>query len=305
MLNCRGALFGLDARLALVVGGVMALALTAQTVSRLQGDRISQAKTQVEAIAEGLKDRYQAASSMTFDTDLATLGTSGYLNPFTTLGSWLGFDPARDPWGNNLTVAIESGGDTRQLRGFSIPLQLGIVVSAGPDGVFQSTVTAPTVASFETWAPAGDDIGIKFNTAADDEKRALQAQAQLRDISQALWAVAQRNLASNSTYCETPANQTTDRCDVIDGTTDAYFDGEERWLNYYPLEVGDTAPSYTTATSGTARTSGNLASMQALVGTDLGLPTAWAQDSWGRVLRYDSNAYDSTTPPYAAVVWYQ
>ena len=301
----RGAIFGLDARLALAVGGIMALALSSQMVSQIRGDRVTAARTQVLELREALVKRFSNGQTLTFDTNLTTLATSGYLDAFTTLRSWAGFNPGLDPWGNALVVRIESGGVTRTVRGYTLPIQMGFIVSAGPDGTFQSTTTAPTQAQYEAWLPAGDDIGLKFNTLPQDLQNVALAQERLRLIAAALETQRLKREQENDVYCDTLANQTGARCDVVDGTNDAYYTGEEMGLNYYPLETADTAPSYTTALGGTARTSGNVASMENFLDQDLGLPINWVRDPWGRVLRYNSNVGNRLSPPYFAMVWYE
>lgn len=327
----RGAIFGLDVRLAIVIAGLMATAISAEMLSNFEGERQVKSDRKTENVRDALLTRYANSATTIFTSDASTLLQGGYLD--NNQGYYAGDAAAQsnlDSWGTALAVPVVSA--TKTIYGMPVTSHFGVVASAGPDRVFQSATTLANEAAYRSWTLSGDDVGLKFNTILIDRDRVLRMQTQLRRIMEALATYAQRAESTAASAClaancgcddlapTTCSVASVGYCDV---TGDTYYCGqEERMYNFYPTEAAEVTanPSraFSVVRSFTTYTSGNLASMQALM-TLIGLPTAYAQDPWGRTLQYDSNAYDSiTTPvnpstvtttaspaPYVAAVWFQ
>lgn len=313
----RGAIFGLDLRMAIVIVGLMATAISTEFLTDFEGDRQETAIKKTELLRDALLSRYASSTTSTFTSTLNTLFTEGYLDAQSGYFSGNSAEQAgTDPWGTNYTVSVVSA--TKTILGASVTSHFGILVSAGADRTFQSATTIASEAAFQTWAPAGDDIGLKFNTVLLDRNRVLLMQQRLRTIMDALVTFAQRTEASVATACVAANCGCDDAAPVTcaslslaycDRTGDGYYcNNEERMMNFYPTDstenFSNPSLAYRTVRGFTTYTSGNLASMQALM-TLIGLPTSFAQDQWGRTLRYDSNEYNTTAAPYTASVWYQ
>lgn len=333
----RGAIFGLDVRMAIVIGGLMAVALSTEMLSDFEGDRTLKTEKRLEQVRDALLGRYSDSATTTFTSTLGTLFSAGYLETNDAYYAQQVSDQgAVDAWGSNLTVNVVS--NTKTIMGASVTSHFGILLSPGPDKVYQTATSIANESAFQTWAPTGDDVGLKFNTVLLDRDRVVRMQNQLKRIMEAITTYAQRAEATMVTACTastcnctpgtgacsttcTAASPTVPYCDRTGDTY--YYPLEEKFYNFYPTDSVESAASaassmpwaYSQVRSFTTYTSGNLASMQALM-TLVGLPTSFASDPWGRTLRYDSNEYDvaviaastaTTAAPlgYTASVWYQ
>lgn len=309
----RGAIFGLDIRMAIVIGGLMAVALSAEMISDFEGNRQTRTERTLENLRDALIDRYSGTTSSTFTNTLETL-YDGQAQNLVRYGEASGAE-AVDGWGQTLAVSTTSA--TENLLGVSVTVHYGIIVSSGPNKTFNSSTIVANRAAYQAWAPVGDDFGIKFNTVLVERDRIVRMREQQRVIMEALAAYAQRREAehtaictASSCNCNTDANNCTSLgVPYCDRTSDhLYCPGEEKLYNFYPTDTTEAAANSTLAYNvvrGLATyTSGNLTSMQNLL-TLIGLPTALATDPWGRTMRYSSNQYATTNPPYTAAVWYQ
>lgn len=336
----RGAIFGLDVRMAIVIGGLMAVALSTEMLSDFEGDRTIKTERRLEQVRDALLNRYSDSTTTTFTSTLSTLFSSGYLETTDAYyAQQVNSQGAQDAWGSNLTVNVVS--NTKTIAGATVTSHFGILLSPGPDKVYQTASSIANESAYQTWAiPGGsDDVGLKFNTLLIDRDRVTRMQNQLKRIMEAITAYAQGAETTMVTTCtastcnctpSTGACSTT--CSAVaptalpycDRTGDGYYYPlEEKFYNFYPTDSVESAASaassmpwaYSQVRGLTTYTSGNLASMQALM-TLIGLPASFAQDPWGRTLRYDSNEYDvavvaastaTTASPlaYTASVWYQ
>lgn len=313
----RGALFGLDLRMAIIIGGLMATVISAELLSRFEGDRQATSMQRVESVRNAILTRYASSATTTFDDTLTTLLSDGYLNDDAAIyaGS-TGTQGAVDAWRQDLAISVVSSPKT--LLGADVTSHFGVLVSSGADKVFQSPTTLADEAAFLAWAPAGDDISLKFNTILLDRNRVLLMQQQLKDIMAAMVIYAQRTESTVASTCEAancgctdaaPVTCTALGLDYCDRTGDGYHCNlEHQMMNFYPTNsvenISNPSLAYSTLAGLSIYTSGNLVSMQSLM-TLLGLPTSYAVDAWGRTLNYNSNEYNTTATPYTASVWYQ
>jgi hypothetical protein len=283
-LNAQsGAMFGMDARIALIVAAILTAAGGVTIMSRLESSKVQAAEMQSELLKEGLSRYYTQVGINKLPDTLDELFRAGGIT-----------DPSlrKDPWGNpweySHTIA------TIRIEDTPITLQLAVIASRGKDGVGNS----PSVNSendFNEWQTRGDDIGTKY-TSRDVELARLQeyrARAQL--IIDKLEAVESASFLEAQNTCS--AGETIpDWCTNIDSKNYTLF-------NYYPRSDADdtTGVVYYSDKILSKKTyaSGNLSEMQQMM-IDLGLPAAYAQDPWGRTLMYSPNVTARTDPPFSA-----
>lgn len=289
-INQRGALFGMDARIAL-----LAMAVAAAALGLLNLNRIGESKTFLtEQRLLDYKKSYLSAwvsegpTHVANPSDVLSSTASAYGD--ATLGV--------DPWGS--AYVFNGVSALKTIEGQSVTIYFYTMQSNGKNGVNDSVVIS-TEPDYNTWAPAGDDIGLKFSTYDITHEALLDAQHRLHDITIRLQIYVQQALATLRSDCDILANQLTSTCDFNDDA--AYTTDEEFKTNLLPRSTGEATASKYYA-SGTTYTSGDITGMQNLM-TFLGLPTSYAQDLMHRTLYYTSNTTGATEAPFAARVWYQ
>ena len=283
MANQKGAMFGMDARVALIIASVLAAAGGTTMMSKLERSRQEGAERGVAIITDALEDHYKSVGITTLSPDIATLFTTGFIEESTL---------QTDPWNNNWNYNVFT--KSLQFEDVPVTVNLAVVHSNGRDGVDDS-VTVTTEAEWDAWVPAGDDIGLKFSTIEIEKKRVSDYRERGKLIIDKLQAYEAAQYIAADTDC------TAAPCINYNALSPQQF-------NYYPIENGDANSTFyddaVTNGAGTIYISGNQASMEALM-TAIGLPTAYALDPWGRILRYDPNVNNRTVPPFSASVWYQ
>lgn len=284
MAGQAGAMFGMDARIALVIAAVLTAAGGVAYMSRIESSKVQAAEAQAEILRDALKIYYgQPGVNHLPDTLEEVFRTGAAIDP----------SMKRDPWGNPweyshivATVKVE---DT------PISIQMAVIASRGKNGVADSSALT-SEQDFNEWMPGKDDVGVKF-TSRDVELARLQnyrARAQLIIDKLEAFESAGFLEAQNTCMGEAPA----DWCSKLEGKNYTLF-------NYYPKMDSDS-------TAGTiyysdrvlnkhVYASGDLSDMQQLM-VDLGLPADYAQDPWGRTLMVNTNVTARTDPPYSAAI---
>jgi hypothetical protein len=290
-LNQRAAMFGMDARIALLAMGVAALAIGVSSLTQINEAKVFLAEKRMNDYKKSIFSAWVSESPYGYTpspTDTYSTFASEYGDK--TLG--------QDPWGNNYIFNRVSAAKT--IDGQSVTIYFYTLYSTGPDET-NNTVTITTEAQYISWAPAGDDIGIKFSTYDITRKALADAQQRLNEITTRLKIYERQIFETVRTYCDVLANQLTATCDFNGNGT--YITDEEFKMNFFPRATGEnTATKY--YNSGTTYTSGNATGMANLL-TLIGLPTPYFYDKLQRQLRYTSNATGATEAPFAARVWYQ
>lgn len=321
----RGAMFSMDARIALVIASVLAGVVTTQVMSRIERSRVENTEIGLRVLIDGLRTYY-------INTGLTTIPTT--LANFRTLIIDTGVVPDRtfnqDSWDRDWSY--DTCSVARTIEGVPVTLNYAVMYSSGKDGTAASGTAdflpnATCEAAFGAWAPTGDDIGLKFSSLDIDRDRLARYRTQADAIVKALNAYEARMYQQNNLYCSTGANQgNTGCCNVValPAAQAGYTTGEEGRMNYFPRSSTDATAasanwnnsaggfyynagrctSVPAAPANTTYTSGTLASMQNLM-TLIGMPTAYAQDPWGRVMRYDSNVTGANEAPFQASVFFQ
>lgn len=290
-LTQRAAMFGMDARIALVAMGVGALAIGVSSLTQINEAKIFLAEKRLNDYKKSIFSSWVSEPSFAYvpvPTDTFSSFASEYGDK--TLG--------QDPWGNNYIFNRVAA--VKTIDGQSVTIYFYTLYSTGPDEA-NNSVTITTEAQYISWTPAGDDIGIKFSTYDITRKALADSQQRLNEISTRLKIYERQIFETVRTFCDVLANQLTATCDFNGNLT--YITDEEFKMNFFPRATGEnTATKY--YNSATTYTSGNAGSMASLL-TLIGLPTSYSTDKFKRVLRYTSNATGATEAPFAARVWYQ
>ncbi len=289
-----GAVFGMDARVALIIASIMAATGGVTVLSRVERSKNDGAERGIDLLVDANMKYYITTSITTLSPDIATLFTSGMIEDSQF---------QQDPWGNNWNYV--TGSTNIEIEDVPVTLWYGTIHTNGKDGADDS-VTIASYADWQAWDAAGDDIGIKFSTISVERDRVALYRKQGQEISDRLAAVEAAWYLDADGACNGPAWCTSGG--------KAYTN-----FNYYPISSLDTNVNIqyfdavctdtdisgtTSACTDTTYTSGDNASMQALLNL-LNLPTSYSTDPWNRTLRYNSNLTDREDPPFSAQVWYQ
>jgi len=277
-------MFGMDARIALIVAAILAAAGGMTMMSRLERGQTEQAEVMLESLRQGVLKHYTTVGINQLAPSVEDLFRSGVLdNPSLQ----------NDPWGKPWSYEIISS--NVMLEGTPITVHFAIIASAGKDGVFSS----PGLASdfdYAQWETRGDDVGIKLSTRDIEMARKEEFDARGSLIIDKLEAVESAAYVEAQNACEGDAPPSW--CEDEESKNYTQF-------NYYPKSSMDTAEGviyYATDILGKAPlTSGDPTDMAEFL-SQLGLPPAYAQDPWGRVLMYQSNATARTDPPFSASI---
>ena len=292
LFNPRGAMFGIDARIAVFVLALAALAVTAVQTNRVARDRTILTEAHLKTIEHAVG---QYALVTGNDGHGMLIDYAEFLEVSIP-------DPTQDAWGNPLgfaqwtTTPALPDGSAETLHHF-------ILVSAGPDGVMDSATSLASLAAWQAWAPVGDDLGRKFTTLHIRDELYRDRERRLQRIREALDRLATTRRAALVAFCDVGANQTHSDCN-INGVS-GYQTDEELSSHFYPRASSDSSTSkfYPVPLPDNTFTSADITSMQALLSL-LGLPTALAMDGFDRILKYASNPTQNPTGPYLVRVWY-
>jgi type II secretory pathway pseudopilin PulG len=281
----RGAMFGMDARIALIIAAILAAAGGITFMSRLERSNVDKAEGSVAKLRDGVSKYYQTISINQLPENLSLVFEQNMID-----------DPSlkADPWGNPWYYNMASA--DLDLEGTPITVHYAVIYSGGKDGVADSAnlVSADDYAS---WQTAGDDVGIKLSTRDIEVSRKAEFLDRARLIVDKLEATESAAYIEAQTAC-------TGTTDVPAWCTD--YEGKNyTQFNYYPsssLDETSGAISYLrNILSKPVYQSGDENDMQQLM-LDLGLPALYAKDPWGRVLSYHSNITERTDPPFASSI---
>jgi type II secretory pathway pseudopilin PulG len=281
-----GAMFGMDARIALIVAAILTAAGGVTLMSRLEGSKVQAAEMQVEQLREALNRYYTQVGINQLPTTLEDMFRESTIADASL---------RRDPWGNPWEYSRATA--TVRIEDTPITMQLAVIYSRGKDGVAESGGVS-SENDYNAWMTRGDDVGVKY-ISRDIEMRRLQeyrGRAQL--IVDKLEAVESAAFLEAQNTCSTGAETIPTWCTSLEGKNYTLF-------NYYPMSDADDTSGVVyyadKVQNKRAYASGNLAEMQQMM-IDLGLPAAYAQDPWGRVLMFNPNITQRTDPPFSASI---
>jgi type II secretory pathway pseudopilin PulG len=283
----RGAMFGMDARIALIVAAILAAAGGVTLMSRLERSKVDQAEAEVAELRDGLNKYYQNVSINQLPGTLAPLLQSGLITSPNL---------QNDPWGNPWFYSTASA--NVELEGTPITVHYAVIYSAGKDGVADSPGLA-SADDFAGWQPLRDDVGVKYSSRDVETTRRSEFVARAQLIVDKLEAQEAASFVDAQGACSGDAEAPT-WCTDLQGKNYTQF-------NFYPpSSLDETAGAVNYARNvdnKPAYQSGDEADMQQLM-LDLGLPANYAKDPWGRILNYHSNITARTDPPFSASVCY-
>lgn len=276
-----GAMFGMDARIALLIAAILAAVGGWQMMSRLESGKTGAAEQQAEILRKALETYYQNVGINHLPDNLDEL-----------FGSNLVTDMAlkKDPWGNDW-IYYHTTGEIK-VEGVSIQAQYAVIYSRGKNGVDDSEgFSSPD--GFSDWEAQKDDIGVKYISRDTELQRVDDYRERAKLIIDKLEA------AESAGYVEAQGSCTAESPPAwcIEG------DKNYTMFNYYPKSDADTTSGvvYYSEKVGNKQpyTSGNQEDMEQLM-ADIGLPAFYAHDPWGRTLMYSSNVTGRTVPPFSA-----
>jgi len=282
-----GAMFGMDARIALIVAAILTAAGGITLMSRLDSSKVQAAEKGAEDLRQGLARFYEEVGVNRLPDGLEELFRGGLVS-----------DPSlrQDPWGNPWEYSHTTA--TVKVDGTPITMQLAVVYSRGKDGVADSGGVNGE-GDFNEWQPRGDDVGVKFVSREIEMRRLAEYRVRAQLVIDKLEAVESAAFLEAQNACNAgDAKTLPEWCVNAEGKNYTLF-------NYYPKsDADDTAGVVYYADKVLGKrtySSGNLVDMQQLV-VDLGLPAAYAQDPWNRVLMYSGNVTARTDPPFSAAL---
>ncbi len=283
LLNQRGAMFGVDARIALIVASVLAAVGGLTIMSRLERSKVEAAEVGVELIRDALANWYRSHNALELPETLNELFDSGYIdNPSLRL------DPWGQPW-NYIRINVPL-----QVQSTEVNVNMATVVSAGKDGIADSLIIGGE-RDYALWEPLNDDIGAKFSTINIERQRVDDFKAQARLIVDKLSSYEQARYLEADGSC---ASDGPSWCEEEGGIN-------YRQFNYYPrsdLDRNEDVTYYSEATGGSEQyIAGDPIDMERLM-RDIGLPASYAVDPWQRTLYYQSNVTGRGEPPFSASV---
>lgn len=286
-----GAMFGMDARIALIIASVLAATGATTMMSKLDRSRVDNAERGVQVIHDAIESHYKLKGINTLARDIDTLFQDGFLTDTSLL---------TDPWG--ATWEYKTTYKDIRMEDVPVRLNMAILYSYGKDGVDDSPPMI-TAADWQNWTAGGDDIAIKFNSIEIEKERLEEYRQRGKMIIDKLHANdSGKYIEADNTCNSEPTLDWCSRSNTPNFTI----------LNYYPISDLDGSDAYyydEVAETGSKETfiSGNKSSMEQLM-TRLSLPRTYATDPWGRILCYHSNI-DQTRPvvnrpPFTASIWY-
>lgn len=276
-------MFGMDARIALIVAAILTAAGGYTVMSRLESSKVQEAEAAVEKLSAGLGTYYQQVGINKLPDSLEELFRAGNIT-----------DPGlkKDPWGNDWEYSHIAS--TVKIEDTPITMQMAVIYSRGKDGVADSGGVSSDF-DFNDWQSRKDDIGTKFVSRDIELQRLQEYRARAQLIVDKLDAMESASFIEAQNTCGGGANMPS-WCAGIDGKNYTLF-------NYYPASDSDDTTGvvyYSDKVQNKRRyASGSLADMQQMM-IDLGLPAAYAQDPWGRTLMYTGNITLRTDPPFSA-----
>ena len=286
-------MFGMDARVALIIASVLAATGGVTIMSKIERNRVEASDRGVAMLRDAVISYYETIDLDAMPPAIADLFSNSVIEEGIL---------SNDPWGNTWEYNVVSD-VTKRIDDVPVTIFYVVIHSSGKDAT-DNSVAISSIAEYTSWVAGGDDIGVKFNTLEIEKKRVNAYVSMGKTVVNAL------NVYESSKYLEAEAlcsQGGTNPADA-DCTNGGKIYSE---YNYYPESnpqgngSGAGAIYYTNVTSSaTAFTSTNLVDMQALM-TEVSLPTSYASDPWGRVLNYESNATGRDESPFSASVWYQ
>lgn len=315
----RGAMFSMDARIALIIASVLAGVVGTQVIQRIERNRVAAAEEGVQQLFAGLENYYKTVALDTIppgNPDTFNTGTDNFESVILDQGLVAQDNLNTDPWGNVWTY--ETCNRPATIEGLPVTVHHVVLFSHGPDGVADSgtgdiLTSAGCAGDYAGWATANDDIGAKFSTFDIERERVEITRERLNAIRESLSAYESTRFMEAQEECVDGAPLA--ECDF--DNSGGHNTGEEVNYNFFPRSTNDgtwsgTHPDdYYYIPDGRAAVGSemnvvlnSLASMQSFVSM-LGLNNEYAVDPWGRTLCYESNVTGVDSAPFTVRLEYR
>ena len=311
----KGAVFGIDARIALVLISIASFAIAYNKQSINESKRLKEVTFNILEIEDALMAEYKKNyhDSVLFTTNYSSLSTA---QKQEILGGKSHL--FKDPWGNEWAIyAFLSDPGFYKALGEDIQPACFTIVSAGPDGYdkvardYSSGVSdydgcsmGDVVATYPAnFSQQFDDLFYKFTTVGFEIELNKNVNERLDEIKTSLVAYARAEKLNRISHC----NELDQAAANLDSTCDldlsgVYEQSELDNANYFPKSTLDLSGAVYA----------NTATYNPTVATDMenmlyliGLPKAYAYDNANRVLYYNSNDKAATAPEYVASMYYK
>jgi len=312
IFNKKGAVFGIDARVGLILLSIASLAIALNKQSLNESRKIKDITFNILEVSDLIMESYKKnhLNDKLLQTGYAAMIAADKKD------LWQGReDLYLDPWGNEWAIkAFSSDGLGLQAFGQEIKPACFVVFSAGADGYHHLNATFSAanytdcvnnvgLPTASTVTETSDDYFYKFTTIGYEIELNNDTEDRLKNIQKELlnYQQAQKNIRVN--YCNDLSAAAADadvKCDI--DTSGTYVDSELDLLNYLPKSSLDvTAAKYANTTSYNPDTTADMENLMLL----LGLPKSYATDLIGRTLRYTSNVNNSVASPFIASFHYR
>lgn len=282
--NQRGAMFGMDARIALIVASVLAATGGITIMSRLERNRVDAAERGAEILRAAVLEHYRTIGINQLPATLDEVFQASLVEDVTL---------KTDPWGSQWYYTRYSS--NVELEGVPITIHYATIHSAGKDAANNSSIIA-TDLDYAEWQALNDDIGLKFSTRDIEVGRLEEYRATAQIIIDKLSNYESAAYLSAQAACD--GVEQASWCNGPNGVNYTQF-------NYYPqsdIDQTDGITYYDTVASGKSPyLSGDINDMEQLM-IDIGLPVSYAKDPWNRVLFYHSNITERSAPPFTASI---
>jgi type II secretory pathway pseudopilin PulG len=277
-----GAMFGMDARIALIIMAILAGVGGWQMMSRLESQKMDTAEAQANLLRDGIAKYYATVGLNRLPETLEELFQQGIIT-----------DPSlrKDPWGQGWEYY--HGKTEVRVEDTPLTMQLAVVFSRGKNAL-DDTSGFNSAEEFAAWEVQKDDVGAKYTSREEDLRRLTDYQEQAGRIIDRLENSETVGFLEAQMACD--GNDAPPWCAGVNGKNWQQF-------NFYPKTDADSTAGVVYYQADILQkktfTSGNLEDMQELM-VELGLPVATAQDPWGRVLQLNTNMTARTEPPFSA-----
>lgn len=282
-------MFGMDARVALVIASVLAATGGVSVMSKLERNRVTAAEYGVQIFLTALENYYKTINLTRLPKELTELFSEGLVEDAAL---------AEDPWGGKWNYSAIKRDIT--IENIPVTVNYAVVASPGKNGITESEDVA-TPAEWDAWAPKGDDIGTKFSTIEIEKKRVETFQQQGQIIVTKLEEFEQTRFVEVDTLCSVTPNDP--QCFVSNELGQVIT---QENFNFYPkssLDETEGAFYYGQQFKEEPEfLSGDKRSMEDLMAL-LKLPAYFAVNPWGEVLTYHSNIYQRPVAPFRASIW--
>lgn len=313
LINKKGAVFGIDARISLLIISIASLALVINKNAVEESRKLKQVTYDILKLSDHITNKYA-----TYHDDISVLNNIYSQSDADQDKFWSGADDLKyDPWGNPWIFAVFDGeAENIKILGESVYPKCILIYSAGSDGYhyFNKTDSAFAQNYAECISNKGlnvalhskvhDDYFYKFTTIEYEANANKEAKRRLEVIQTALQNYQQAEYNSRLKYCDDldSATANTDLlCDINGDNT--YVADELSVINFLPKSTLDTniSVNYANATAYNYQTNTDRKAFL----TRLGLPESYNEDDIGRALYYHSNSTNVITSPYIAKIYYE